>query len=38
MRLIRTSFRQLLCSPRRQAGGDWWAYFGSFGNDIFDED
>ncbi len=26
------------CRPRRPTARDWWAYFGSFGDDCFDED
>ena len=38
MRLIRTSLRQLMRSPRRQGSAEWWSYFGSFGNDFFHDD
>jgi hypothetical protein len=38
MHLIRTSLRQLRRSPRRRVGPEWWAYFGSFGDDFFHDD
>jgi hypothetical protein len=27
-----------LIGCRRPAGPDWWSYFGSFGDDIFEDD
>jgi hypothetical protein len=27
-----------LWPPRRDPGSEWWAYFGSFGNDFFHDD
>jgi hypothetical protein len=37
MRLIRTSLQQLR-RPRLRLGTEWWAYFGSFGDDFFHDD
>ena len=39
-RLMRkaTSFLLRFIAPERPQGPDWWSYFGSFGDDIFDDD
>ena len=38
MRFLPTSLLQLVRSSRRPAGPEWWAYFGSFGDDFFHDD
>ena len=36
MRKARTFLLRLIGGSERAESPDWWAYFGSFGDDIFD--
>lgn len=38
MPTLRSRVRQVMTSTHRHRRSDWWAYFGSFGDDILFED